>query len=223
MATTKKTLRTCDKGHQYYKSSDCPTCPICEQERKPKESFLSVLAAPAGRALENKGITSLKELSNFSEEEILNLHGMGASSIPKLRSALKASSLSFRKAGKAPVAKAKNIDEYILNFPKDTQKALEQIRTTIKKAAPGAEEIISYAIPAFKFEGHYLVYFAGYKNHIGLYPAPRGSEAFKEELSLYKGGKGTVQFPLNKSMPLDLITRIVKFRIKENQERVKRK
>ena len=119
--------------------------------------------------------------------------------------------------------KPNNIDEYIAGFPKDAQKILGQIRATIKKAAPGAEETISYAIPAFKLKGHYLVYFAGYKNHIGLYPAPRGNEAFKKELSVYKGGKGTVQFPLDKPMPLNLITRIVKFRVKENAEKTEKK
>jgi predicted RecB family nuclease len=88
--------RVCPKGHQYNKTSDCPTCPVCEAERKPKEGFLSQLAAPARRALENKGITSLEELSKFSEKEILQLHGMGPGSIPKLRIALKAGGLNFK-------------------------------------------------------------------------------------------------------------------------------
>ena len=115
--------------------------------------------------------------------------------------------------------KPNDIDEYIAGFPKDIQKILELIRATIKKAAPGAEETISYAIPAFKLKSRYLIYFAGYKNHISLYPAPRGNEAFKKDLSVYKGGKGTVQFPLDKPLPLNLISRIVKFRIKENLEK----
>ena len=119
-------------------------------------------------------------------------------------------------------AKPDNIDAYIAGFPKDTQKILEQIRATIKKAAPDAEETISYAMPTFKLKGSALIYFAGYKNHISLYPAPRGNEAFKEELSAYKGGKGTVQFPLNKPMPFDLITKIVKFRVKENLEKAEK-
>ncbi len=119
--------------------------------------------------------------------------------------------------------KPNNIDEYIAGFPKETQKILEQIRVTIKKAVPGAEETISYAIPAFTLKGRYLVYFAGYKNHIGLYPAPRGNEAFKKELSVYKGGKGTVQFPLEKPMPLHLIIKIVKFRVKESLEKAEKR
>ena len=96
MTTQTKTLRTCSKGHQYYKSSDCPTCPVCEEERKPKDRFLSLLSAPARRALENNGITSLKQLSKFSEEDILKFHGMGKASIPKLKEVLAANGLSFK-------------------------------------------------------------------------------------------------------------------------------
>lgn len=91
-----KTLRTCKKGHQYYKSSDCPTCPVCEQERHPKEGFLSLLSAPARRALENNGITTLDELSKHSEKEILQFHGMGPASLPKLRDALEKNGLFFK-------------------------------------------------------------------------------------------------------------------------------
>lgn len=110
----------------------------------------------------------------------------------------------------------KNVEEYIAGFPLATQAILEQVRSTIKKTAPDAEETISYAMPAYKFNGKALVYFAGYKNHIGFYATPTGHEAFKEDLSVYKQGKGSVQFPLNKPMPLDLIKRITKFRVEEN-------
>jgi DNA-directed RNA polymerase alpha subunit len=92
----KKTLRVCPKGHRYYKSSDCPTCPVCEEEKKPKKGFLTLLSAPARRALENNGITSLKQLSKFSEAEILKFHGMGKASLPKLKSALAEKGLSFK-------------------------------------------------------------------------------------------------------------------------------
>ena len=118
---------------------------------------------------------------------------------------------------------AKNIDEYIAGFPQDVQEILEKMRMTIRKAAPGAEEKISYQIPTFTLKGSRLVYFAAYKKHIGLYPAPRGVEKFKKELSVYEGGKGTVRFPLDKPIPFGLIRRIVKFRIKENLERAKGK
>lgn len=105
-----------------------------------------------------------------------------------------------------------NIDEYIAGFPKDTQKALKLIRATIRKAAPKAEETISYAIPAYKLDGKWLIYFAAFTNHVSVYPAPRGRVEFREELAQYKGGKGTVQFPLREPIPTDLIKRIVKFR-----------
>ncbi len=97
MVALKKELRTCPKGHKYTKSSDCPTCPVCENERKPQNGFLSLLSAPARRALENNGITSLTQLSKYSEKEILEFHGMGPGSLPKLRAALKEQKLSFRK------------------------------------------------------------------------------------------------------------------------------
>ncbi|WLR47177.1 RNA polymerase alpha subunit C-terminal domain-containing protein [Halobacillus litoralis] len=89
-------IRTCDRGHKYEKKSDCPTCPICEQERKPETGFLSTLASPARRALENHGVDSLEVLSTYREEEILKLHGLGKSSIPKLRAALSEKGLSFK-------------------------------------------------------------------------------------------------------------------------------
>jgi uncharacterized protein YdhG (YjbR/CyaY superfamily) len=118
---------------------------------------------------------------------------------------------------------SKNIDEYIAGFPHDVQEILEKIRTTIRKAAPEAEETISYQMPTFTLKGKYLIYFAAYKKHVGLYPAPRGNAEFNEELSVYKAGKGTVRFPLDKPIPFDLISQIVKFRAKENLERAQAK
>lgn len=108
-----------------------------------------------------------------------------------------------------------NIDQYITAQTPEVQILLEQMRQTIKKAAPEAEEVISYNMPAFKFHGM-LVYFAAYKNHIGFYATPTGNSEFKGELSVYKQGKGSVQFPLSQPLPLDLISRIVAFRVKEN-------
>jgi uncharacterized protein YdhG (YjbR/CyaY superfamily) len=115
-------------------------------------------------------------------------------------------------------AKATTIDEYIADFPTDVQKILQQIRATIKEAAPEAGEKISYGMPTFTLKGN-LIHFAAFKNHIGLYPTPNGIEEFKEELSAYKGAKGSVQFPIDKPMPLALITRIVKFRVKKSLEK----
>jgi hypothetical protein len=94
---TKKTLKICPKGHRYYKSSDCPTCPVCEVEKKPASGFLSLLAAPARRALENNNIKTLLQLSKHSEKEILSFHGMGKSALPKLKKALHEKGLSFKK------------------------------------------------------------------------------------------------------------------------------
>ena len=115
---------------------------------------------------------------------------------------------------------AKTIDEYIEDFPKDVQAILKRIRETVHKAAPKAEETISYGIPTFKLYGN-LVHFAGYKSHIGFYPTPSGIEKFKKELSAYKGAKGSVQYPLDQPIPYELIARITKFRVKENLEKAK--
>lgn len=115
----------------------------------------------------------------------------------------------------------KNVDEYIESFPKETQKYLKQIRTVIKKAAPKAEEGIGYNMPAYKYNG-VLVYFAGYAKHIGFYATPTGHKEFKKELSVYKEGKGSVQFPLDEPLPIALITKIVKFRVKENLTKLKK-
>ena len=108
-----------------------------------------------------------------------------------------------------------SIDEYIAAFPEEIQKILEELRATIKAAAPEAQEKISYQMPAFALKGN-LVYFAAYKNHIGFYPTASGIQAFKKELSVYEGAKGTVRFPIDKPLPLDLIRKIVKFRVAEN-------
>nr|WP_199002992.1 DUF1801 domain-containing protein [Flavobacterium sp. ASV13] len=118
--------------------------------------------------------------------------------------------------------KPENIDDYIGTFPNGIQEILEKIRVTIQKAAPDAKEKISYSMPAFEQNG-IVVYFAAFKNHIGLYALPSGHEAFKDELSKYKSGKGSVQFPLDQPMPFDLITKIVKFRVQENLEKAKKK
>ena len=116
-----------------------------------------------------------------------------------------------------------SIDEYIASFPKDVQKIMKQLRETIKAAAPEAEEKISYQMPTFTLNGTYLIYFSGFKNHIGFYGAPRGNAEFKEDLSVYETGQGTLKFTLDKPMPLGLITKIVKFRVAENLKRTDQK
>jgi len=113
------------------------------------------------------------------------------------------------------------IDEYIETFPEDVQAILQKMRQTIKQVAPGAVEAISYQMPTFKLNGRNLVHFAAFKSHIGFYPIPSGIKAFKEELSPYKQGKGSVQFPLDKPIPYGLVERIVRYRVKENMEKKK--
>jgi uncharacterized protein YdhG (YjbR/CyaY superfamily) len=114
--------------------------------------------------------------------------------------------------------KFKNIDEYIQTFPEQVQIILEKMRQTIRKAAPEAEEAISYRIPTFKLSGN-LVHFAAFKKHIGFYPTTSGIEAFKKELSRFKGSRGTAQFPLDRPIPYDLVRKITVFRRKENREK----
>ena len=109
-----------------------------------------------------------------------------------------------------------SIDEYIATFPQDVQKILEEVRAVIKAAAPKAEEKISYQIPTFTLNGGNLIHFAAFKNHIGFYPTPNGIEAFQKELSVYKGAKGSIQFPKDKPMPLKLVRKIVKYRVAES-------
>jgi uncharacterized protein YdhG (YjbR/CyaY superfamily) len=116
----------------------------------------------------------------------------------------------------------KTIDEYILQFPAEIQDILQTLRKVIKELAPDSKEKISYQMPTFDLHGN-LVHFAAFKNHIGFYPTPSGIDAFKNELSEYKGAKGSVQFPLEKPMPYELIGSIVKFRVAENIEKAEKK
>jgi uncharacterized protein YdhG (YjbR/CyaY superfamily) len=112
----------------------------------------------------------------------------------------------------------KNVDEYISTFPKNVQAILQKLRQTIKEAAPGAEEVISYQMPAFKLNG-VLVWFAAFKDHISLFPKVSAIEAFKDKLANYEISKGTIRFPLNKPIPFNLIKEIVQFRVRENLDK----
>ena len=158
----------------------------------------------------------------------------GKRSTPK-QAALKKTTLKKATAKKVAVKKAvtkkgagkivapkhaapKTIDDYIAGFPADVQKKLQQVRATIRQAAPDAQEVISYQMPAFTQQGN-VIYFAGYEHHIGIYPAPRGIEQFKQELAAYEGGKGTIKLPHDRPLPLDLIRRIVEFKVRLNLEK----
>lgn len=111
------------------------------------------------------------------------------------------------------------IDEYIAGFPERAQKVLQKIRATIQRAAPDADETISYKMPTFKLNGHYLIYFAAHKKHVGMYPIPTGDADFLEAIAPYQAGKGTLQFPLDEPIPYRLIAKVVKLRIMEELER----
>jgi uncharacterized protein YdhG (YjbR/CyaY superfamily) len=115
----------------------------------------------------------------------------------------------------------KTIDDYIKTFPKNVQTILQRLRQVIHKTAPGAVETISYQIPTFKLNGKYLVYFAGHKAHVGLYPAPSGTAAFQKQIAPYRKGKGTLRFPLDKPIPLGIVKKFVAFRMKEGSKNKK--
>jgi uncharacterized protein YdhG (YjbR/CyaY superfamily) len=119
--------------------------------------------------------------------------------------------------------KITSIDEYMATFPQDRQKILEELRRAIKGAAPEAGEIISYNMPAFTLNGKYLISFAGWKNHISIYPIPTGSESFNKQVAKYVAGKGTLQFPIDKPLPLKLITKIVQLKVAENRKTMDKK
>jgi uncharacterized protein YdhG (YjbR/CyaY superfamily) len=121
--------------------------------------------------------------------------------------------MSTKKSGFA------SMDAYIATFPPDVQKTLKKVRSTIKAAAPKAEEAISYGIPTFKMHGKYVIYFAGWKNHISIYPVPAGDEVFQKEIEPYISGRGTLKFPLDKPIPFKLITQMVKLQLADNLEK----
>lgn len=218
--TNKSGIRkVCPNGHVFYKSSDCLTCPVCEKKKKPTMGFLSKISAPARRALEQEGIDSLKQISKYTEAQLLALHGIGSSAIKVLQEELTANNLTFKKQTTkvTPVTdktKPETVKAYIADFPIETQKHLQKISALIKKLIPDVEEKISYGMPSYHYQGKYVIYFAGYKNHIGIYPIPTGN---KELDSLYKNykitGKATLQLPLNKPLPLDLIEKMVKHKL----------
>ncbi len=140
---------------------------------------------------------------------------------PASKAATAKATLSQATSSKRAKAKAKapeTIDDYIVAFPAKVQAVLQKVRATIQKAAPDAEEVISYRMPAFKWNG-IVVYFAGWKEHVGLYPPIRGDVELEKAVAQYAGPKGNLQFPLDKPMPYALLTKIVKHRLKQNADR----
>jgi uncharacterized protein YdhG (YjbR/CyaY superfamily) len=120
---------------------------------------------------------------------------------------------------KTPAKAPKTMDEYIASFPEEIRQILQKVKAVIREEAPEAGETISYGIPTFTLNGRYLIYFAGYKRHISVYPAPTGIPEFEADTAAYRSGKGTLRFPLDQPVPLELIRRIVRFRVKESEAR----
>jgi uncharacterized protein YdhG (YjbR/CyaY superfamily) len=194
------------------------------------DDLLVRLSAPARRALEAAGIRSLRDLAARSETELLALHGLGPKSLGPIREALASAgeaapgtpaavfgeSGKTDGAGKDPGAAA--VDAFIAGYPPAVRRLLTEIRLVIRENAPGAAEKIAYGIPTFTLNGN-LVHFSGYGGHIGFYPGPEGIEAFEPELAGYKRAKGSVQFPLDRPLPRDLIARIVRLRVEQNRGR----
>jgi uncharacterized protein YdhG (YjbR/CyaY superfamily) len=180
------------------------------------------LGAPAQRALESAGIIKLSDFGKYSRKEIADLHGIGPSALRLIEGWLKESGKTFKAelpAVKGGMKKGGTvIDDYIARFPKDIQARLSAIRKAIRQAAPEAVEKISYGMPTFYLNGN-LVHFAAFKNHIGFYPTPSGITGFEKELKKYKRAKGSAQFPYDEDLPLDLVRKIVEFRVKENGNR----
>jgi uncharacterized protein YdhG (YjbR/CyaY superfamily) len=143
---------------------------------------------------------------------------MDAAQRPKRQEAVQFSQSRW-KEGAHMTDRFASIDDYIRSFPKDVQKILEDVRQTIRTVVPEGEETISYNIPTIKVAGKYVVYFAGHKQHIGLYPVPAGDETFEQELALYREGKGTLRFPLDQPIPHALIERVVALLVKERESR----
>ncbi|MBK9264436.1 MAG: DUF1801 domain-containing protein [Polyangiaceae bacterium] len=214
--------RTCPNGHAFTKTSNCPTCPQCDADEAQKSSWSTVLAAPARRALENAGITTLQQLAQRTQQEVMALHGMGPSSLPKLLAALKTKGLSFkeseRKVPKTSAGKGNAaISDYLAALPKDQREALQKLSTQIVRAVPGIEEHFSYGMPAFKFLGHPMLYIGAAKNHCALY----GSVPidFKDALKDYTVSKGAIQFMPDKPLPAALVKAIVKAKCEEIEVR----
>lgn len=179
-----------------------------------KTPFPEGLAQPALRALAGAGYDHLEQLARVPEEDVRNLHGIGPNALKKLQGALNSLGLSFA----ATKATDSGIDGYISQFPAKVQAILQTVRKTIRKAAPEANEVISYQMPAFRQHG-ILVYFAAWKEHIGLYPPIFGDAGIENAIARYAGPKGNLQFPLNEPIPYTLIERIVKLRVQQDSEK----
>lgn len=213
-------IRTCPNGHRFQKTSDCPTCPQCEALKAPEHGWLSKLSAPARRAIEHAGISTLEELAARSEKELLALHGFGPATLPILRKELTAAGLKLKEPAstkKQERPNPTNTDEYLAQLPADQRKALQTLRKQILAAAPGCTEHFGYGMPAFKYNDHPMLYLGAAKNHVALYGSvPTG---FKDRLKDFTVSKGTIQFTPEKPLPAALVKDIVKLKMAEIEVR----
>jgi uncharacterized protein YdhG (YjbR/CyaY superfamily) len=184
MTMTTPKLKTCVNGHQFYKSSDCPSCPICEQQRKPKDNFLALIGAPARRALEREGITTLKKLSTYTEKEILNLHGMGKSTLPKLFNALKEAGLKFSSENTATHTEYRTYND---SQNSEDKQICNLLAETINQQLKEAENKLWHGHPVWFINGNPIVGYSKQKNGIRLM-FWSGAD-FEEEKLNVRGGK----------------------------------
>ncbi|MBE2219307.1 MAG: DUF1801 domain-containing protein [Ignavibacteria bacterium] len=176
------------------------------------------LSKPAQRALANRGINTLRQLSKFTVEEILELHGIGKTAIPVLKRTLRSAGLSFKKKDVSPVSKKKtgSVDEYLASLPTDAGSTLSIVRKAIISAAPDAEENISYGIPFYRYSGH-LAAFAYFRSHCSLVTMSyHVIRKFRDKLKPYKISGTTIQFPHDEPVPSVLVKKIIKTRLEEN-------
>jgi uncharacterized protein YdhG (YjbR/CyaY superfamily) len=183
------------------------------------------LSAPACRALQALRISELEDLAKFEKSSIEELHGIGPGAMRVIEKEMAFLNIAFRgvkeKASEKEIDAISQVDAYIGAFPQHVQDKLEEIRRIIYTAVPGATETISYGIPTFVLSGN-LVHYAGYEKHIGFYPGSSGIATFKDDLAGYKSAKGSVQFPLDKPLPKQVITKIVRFRVEENLKKARK-
>lgn len=212
--------RICPNGHVFMKTSDCPACPQCEIECATVDGWMAKLGAPARRALERAGIRSLKQLAARSEKDLLALHGFGPATLPVLRKELKAAGLQFTTTTKSMPElpkKPTSANEYLKQLPADQRKALEKLRKQILASVPGTVVEFAYGVPAFRYNGHPLVYIGASKNHCGLYGSvPPG---FKDALKGFKIGKGSIQFTPEKPIPADVLKALLRAKAAEIEVR----
>lgn len=181
-----------------------------------------LLSKPAMRALESLKIKQLDELKQFTHFQVAELHGMGPKALKTLELEMTKQGIAFKAKSNSKQIAITSIDDYIQQFEPSIQTKLNQMRQIIQDAAPDASEKISYQMPTFYLNGN-LVHFAAYSHHIGFYPAPSAILKFQKELAVYKNAKGSVQFPLDQDLPVDLIRQMVVFRVAENKAKPQKK